>query len=108
MGELVDVKACELKPGDLSPAGRCPKCRDLCYPDRLQDRQICYADQLHDMLSRIVEINEKLAAGKRFQGQSLASLVADGQALLKAVRGKKLPAKRNESSDAIEPQDKPV
>jgi hypothetical protein len=31
--QVVEIGGCALTPGDASPAGRCPKCDGLVYPD---------------------------------------------------------------------------
>lgn len=51
--ELADIDDCVLTPGDPSPAGRCPECGELVYPDRPEDR---VRDAAPDMLAALEEI----------------------------------------------------
>ena len=59
---LAAIKDCALDPGDASPAGRCPECDSLAYPDRpqdhLRDAVPALRDALAEMSALLVEIDE--------------------------------------------------
>jgi hypothetical protein len=59
---LAPIEKCALDPGDASPAGRCPECDSLAYPDRPQDHLLDAAPALRDALAEMsalfVEIDE--------------------------------------------------
>ena len=87
--ELSDVKACDLTPGHASPAGRCPKCSELAYPDGELDRMMAHAEQACRLLETFVNLQVDMQAGKPFKRQSIEALLEESQELLKAVKRKK-------------------
>lgn len=98
--ELEDVKACDLKPGDVSPAGRCPKCMDLAYPNRSEDREMAYSDQLHKRLAELVEIQETLDKGRPLSIEVVNAKMGAAKELLKAIKGRKMPIRGKKALEA--------
>lgn len=54
--DLAAIEECALDPGDPSPAGRCPECGTLAYPDRPQDRERDAAPLLREALAEMTDL----------------------------------------------------
>lgn len=84
---LAPVKACELRPGDISPAGRCPKCFDLAYPDRQEDREAAYASTLHEVLTAMLLIQERLDKGRPVQVELISATLGRAREVKRRIKG---------------------
>ena len=84
-----DVNRCSLTPGDASPAGRCPKCENLAYPDTELHRAQANAEGLEVVLRRLIELDRKLRNGKPGNPSEYEAVLKSGTTLLRKIRGRK-------------------
>ncbi len=73
----------------MSPAGRCPKCTKLAYPDTELHRAQANAEGLELVLRRLIDMDRKLRSGKPGDPQEYESLLSSGTSLLRKIRGRK-------------------
>jgi len=97
---LKEVVKCTLTPGDMSPAGRCPKCDKLAYPDTELHRAQANAEGLEVVLRRLVELDRKLRNGKPGNPAEYEEVLRSGTTLLRKIRGRKRGDASGDAADA--------
>jgi len=86
---LKEVESCRLTPGDVSPAGRCPRCSKLAYPDTPLHRAQSNAEALEVVLRRLVELDRGLRKGKPGNPEDYEAVLGSATKLLRKIRGRK-------------------
>lgn len=56
--ELDIIEGCSLTPGDPSPAGRCPECGTLAYPDEERDHDVDKARVAMALIRTVANMTE--------------------------------------------------
>lgn len=79
--EVSEIGDCSLTPGDPSPAGRCPLCDTLAYPDRPLDKARDNAQDLADKLILLVPYIEDIQKDQAYKPGVVKALL-DGMKVL--------------------------
>jgi hypothetical protein len=84
-----EVGACVLTPGDASPAGRCPKCMGLVYPEGKHQRQKLYAADLVLAVEALVAFDERSMKGRTYDPKDYKAAIAVVKACLRKIEGRR-------------------
>lgn len=83
---LGDIGSCKLTPGDPSPAGRCPECASLAYPDTPMHRSQMNSEALVMVLERLLDADKAMGSGRALDAAAYKTIQRDAATVLRRIR----------------------